>query len=167
MRYLFYITSWNDFQTEISDALDENWEKFGEALGQDGKIIKPYDSASYRVYEEIQSKSWDEKTLDRMRQEQDPFMLVVTVDFESFDPNENQWAIIWFSEFQDSPEDIPYTLKNMAKIARESDDLISYLKEESSKKEMADYAEIVELKPGIFGCSIDLKKAAKKLLGFA
>jgi hypothetical protein len=55
----------------------------------------------------------------------------------------------------------------MAKTSKENDDLIEYLKKESVKKEMASYAEVVELKPGLFGCSIDLKKAAKKFLNIA
>ncbi|MCP3872890.1 MAG: hypothetical protein GY699_07015 [Desulfobacteraceae bacterium] len=167
MKYLFYITSWNDFQTRIAEVLNDNWEKFGEALGQNGKIIKPYDSASYSVFEEILSKDWDSKISERMREEQDPFMIVTKVGFENFDPNEDEWVIIWFSEFSNSPEDIPYTLRSMAKTSKENDDLIEYLNKESAKKEMASYAEVIELKPGLFGCSIDLKKAAKKLLNIA
>ena len=164
MKYLFYITSWNDFQTKIADVLNGNWEKFGEALGQSGKIIKPYDSANHIVFEQILAKGWPEKISRRIREEQDPFMIVTKIGFEEFDPNKDKWTIIWFSEFLDSPEDIPYTLKSMAAIARDRDDLIEYLNRESAKKEMSDYAELIELKPGLFGCSIDLKKAVKKIL---
>lgn len=164
MRYLFYITSWSDFDTTISEVLNKNWEKFGESLGGKGKIIKPYDSASNRVFEEIFSKAWDSKISKRMQEEQDPFMIVTKVGFEKFDPNEDEWAIIWFSDFSNSPEDIPYTLRSMAITSKENNDLIEYLNKESAKKEMASYAEVVELKPGLFGCSIDLKKAAKKIL---
>jgi hypothetical protein len=61
-------------------------------------------------------------------------MIVIKVRFENFDPNEDEWAIIWFSEFSNSPEDIPYTLRSMAKTSKENDDLIEYLKKESVKK---------------------------------
>ena len=94
MKYLFYITSWNDFQTRISDILNENWEKFGEALGQQGKIIKPYDSANHKVFKEILSKKWNTEILKRMKKEQDPFMIITKVDFETFNPNTDEWLYI-------------------------------------------------------------------------
>lgn len=163
VKYLFYITSWSDFQTTIAEVLNHNWEKFGEALGQQGKIIKPYDSANHRIFDEILSKPWSAKISDRMRSENDPFMIVTKVSFAEFNPSEDEWAIIWFSEFLKSPEDIPYTLKSMAVLSREEGDLIEYLNKASRTKEMASYADVLELKPGIFGCSIDLKMAVKKL----
>ena len=103
-KYLFFLIMWLDFESDITKALNDNWEKFGEAIGTDRLAIRPFSKSNDKTYDEVQKKEWLAEIAARMSKEQDPYMLIINTAFEEFDPKEHVWSIVWFSDFQKSPE---------------------------------------------------------------
>lgn len=60
-KYLFFLIMWLDFESDITKALNDNWEKFGEAIGTDGLAIRPFSKSNDKTYDEVQKKSGSQK----------------------------------------------------------------------------------------------------------
>jgi hypothetical protein len=164
MRHLFYISSWNLIETEVQEVLEKHREAFGEALGKDGKVVSSYKAATNQTFQEMVNKDWPSSIKDRMKTDQDPFMVVIDRAYDEFSPSENRWAIIWFSEFRESPNDIAYMLNKLASVASNNEDVFQYIEKYFKSKKLEDAGELFEAKPGFMGFSIDLKAIGKKLL---
>ena len=108
---------------------------------------------------------------DRFDSDPDPIILIFESAWESFDPSQDPYAIIWISEFFDNPTAIRPLLISLARQTRRGDDVIAYLHNvaererkaavlsgaEQSVSMLARLASYVELKPHVFGVAIDLK----------
>ena len=98
-KYLFFLIMWSDFESAITKALDDNWKKFGEAIGTDGLAIRSFSKSNDKTYDEVQKKEWLAEIAARMSKELDPYMLIINKAFEEFDPKEHVWSIVWFFRF--------------------------------------------------------------------
>jgi hypothetical protein len=72
-KYLFFLVAWTDYESNIKQELDKQWQPFGSHLGIDGTIIRAYDQHSNETYQETLQKQWPRDIAKRMKQEQDPF----------------------------------------------------------------------------------------------
>jgi len=86
-----------------------------------------------------------------------PFMLVINESFESFDPRANEWTIIWLSDFCDNPNSISEIFGTLMRKVRQEENLFDYFKNLSTKKRIKKFMDRIEIKPGLFGFSIDVK----------
>jgi hypothetical protein len=84
-------------------------------------------------------------------------MLVINKGFENFNPGDHHWGIIWFSEFRDDPDSIPIIFSNLVKKIRQNINLFDFLSGLSRNDKTRDFSEYFEIKPGIFGVSVDVK----------
>ncbi len=156
--YLFFVTNLNDYSSTISRSLEDNLEIFGSDLALKGKVIEAYSRAKWETFKEITDKeSWPEKVKGRFEREQFPFMLVINKDFQEFNPNEHHWSVIWFSDFRDDPDSIPIIFSNLVRKIKQNINLFEYLSGLSRDAKTKDFSEYFEIKPGIFGVSVDVK----------
>jgi hypothetical protein len=165
-RYLYLLVTWNDFITPIREELAKQVEPFGEVLGLKGKVVQAFKSMSSKVFEEVSSKPWDAETRQRMEIEQDPFMLIIDSDFYAFDPTQQPWAIIWFSEYFKRPDSIYKLFAALARTTRAGEDVFECLRSVAHKQaagKWATLAKYVEFKPKVFGISIDVGAILKDL----
>src|SRR5271163_1777865 len=158
-KYLFFLVTWNDFVSRISDELDKQWSHFGEALGVDGTAIRAFNKAKNKTYDEIQSKSWPPEIRERMFREQDPYMLIIDNTFDNFDPHLNKWSVIWFSEFYERPGAIDRLFGALANKVRRGEDIFEWAASLSKKKQYSKFSKYFEIKPGIFGVTLNVKSA--------
>ena len=169
-RYLYLLVAWNDFITPIREELAKQVEPFGEALGLKGKIVQAFRSMSYKVFEEVSSKPWDPEIRRRMEIDQDPFLLIIDSDFYTFDPTQQPWAIIWFSEYFKRTDSIYKLFAALVRTTRAGEDVFEYLRSVAHKQAAGKWAKLakyVEFKPKIFGISIDVGAILEDLGGKA
>ena len=164
-KYLFFLVTWNDFVTPITEELLKQREAFGEALGLHGSVIQAYRSATGETYQEVLWKHWPTKVTERMKSEQDPFMLVIGEDFKKFDPNTHKWSLVWFSDFWKKKDSIWRVFAALAQKVRNGEDIFDYLEGVSRKKKYTAISKYIEIKPDLFGTSIDVKAILEDLLG--
>lgn len=165
LRYLFLLVTWNDFVTPITEELKKQREPFGEVLGLHGSVIQAFRSATRNTFHEITAKNWPQDALDRMKAEQDPFMVIINQDFQGFDPQIHQWAVVWFSDFFDKPDCIYRVFAGLAQKVRDEKDMFEYLAVLAKKDKYREIAKHIEIKPGFGGISIDVKALMEDLLG--
>ena len=157
-EYLFFVTNWNDYSSTISKSLKDNLGAFGSDLGLKGKVIEAFSHAKWETFREITAKeNWPEKVRNRFEEEQFPFMLVINKSFKDFNPADHHWSIIWFSDFRNDPDSIPIIFSNLVKKIKQNTNLFDYLSGLSQNEKTRDFSEYFEIKPGIFGVSVDVK----------
>src|SRR5690349_18331191 len=91
-------------------------------------------------------------------------MLVIAQDFDRFDPSNDPWAAVWFSQLAAYAQDLPRLFHKLAVLSRSGEDVFGYLKrltlKATAKKATKGgrIAKYFELKPQVFGVSIDVGK---------
>jgi hypothetical protein len=164
-EYLFFLVTWNDFVTRITEELGKHREAFGEALGLQGSVVQSFRSATGKTFQEVLLKPWPPKIVERMKSEQDPFMLIIGEDFEKFDPKVHRWSLVWFSDFWKKPDSIWRVFAVIAQKVQRGDSIFDYFYDVSRKEKYASFSKHFEIKPGVFGTSIDVKAILHDLFG--
>ena len=163
-EYLFFIVNWNDYSSTISESLSTNLKQFGIDLELRGKVVEAYSHKKGETFQEIRKKNnWPVTMSKRFDDEQFPFMLIINESFQDFNPGEHCWAIIWFSDFVDDNNCIPNIFCSIIKTIRQERNLFKYFEHLARDKKIKKLTEYFEIKPGIFGCSIDVKAIIKDM----
>ncbi len=164
--YLFFIVTWNNYVTQVGDELDKQFAAFGEDLGPTGKVVKSYKSAARTSFSEVMKKIWPNEIIERFHTVQEPFMLVIDKSFKEFNPESDQWGIIWFSNFLEKPGSIYRLFGALARIVRQNDDVFVFLSAITRKDKYKKFGKYFELKkPEIFGVSIDVQAVIEDVFG--
>lgn len=164
--YLFFMITWNDYVTNVGEELDKQFEAFGEDLGPTGKVIRSYKSAARESFNEVMKMNWPSEIRERFDSVQEPFMLVINKNFDTFSPESDQWGIVWFSNFYEKPDSIYRLFGALAKKVRRKEDLFAFLRDISAKEKYKKWGRYFELKkPEIFGVSIDVEAIVEDIMG--
>ncbi len=166
-KYLFFLITWNDYVTELSKVLDEQWHAFGADLGLNGTVIRAYRQHAKKSFEEVMAKRWPEDIQARFGNEQDPFIMVINTDFAVFETDEHPWTIIWMSDFFKEPKTIYRLFGSLARRVERGENVFEYLRSVARKHKIHNVSKHFELKPGVFGASIDVKALLEDLMGAA
>jgi hypothetical protein len=167
-RYTFYLffRDYIQAEEEFEKYFDPLLERFARAMNADGAVIRPFIGDIENTRDQVLSKNWTKKELLQIKKL--PGILIIDTDFDKFNPRENQWLHLSFGNHLYEP----------AKFMEEYDSLFTAFADVITNPDedffqaalpllrdfkLAEFAEIVEIKPGIFGASVDLFKAATKL----
>jgi hypothetical protein len=170
-RYVFLLVLWNDYADAVRDELNRQANAFGLDLGPGGLFVQAYDQRMYDVAEQVLSKAWPPGIVERFDLDPEPIILIFDRAWNTFDPCEHPYAIIWVSGFSDDPTCVRPLLQQLARRTRQGDDVIGYLRavaerekqatvldgSERAVRTLARIASYIELKPSVFGVAIDLK----------
>ena len=157
-EYLFFVTNWNDYSSTISKSLEDNLETFAADIGLRGKVIEAYSHAKSSTFQEVMAKDgWPPEVRERFDIENFPFMLIISTNFQEFNPHQHTWSIIWFSDFLDDPNSIPVIFCNLYKKIMQDTSLFDYLVGLAQDNKSSAFSDYFEFKPGIFGASVDVK----------
>lgn len=159
LLYEDYIEAQSSFVREIDLLL----ERFARNMGDDGVVIRPFLGDIEKTRSHVLSKEWTEKEKSRLRDT--PGLLVIDKDFDEFNPREHQWLYLNFggqmydsSVSIDEYEDVLSALVDI--VANPESDFFKEALPIVRQLKLASVAEVFEAKPGVFGFSVDLKKAA-------
>jgi hypothetical protein len=169
-RYVFLLIGWNDYADPVRDELNRQADAFGMDLGPSGLLVQAYPQRMYEIAREVLGKPWPAEIAERFHFDPDPIMLIIDRDWQSFDPREHPFGIIWVSRFSSEPEIVRPFLQSLARLSREGD-VITYLCEVAAREQRVDaldtaqrsigllarVASYIEIKPSVFGVAVDLK----------
>lgn len=166
-KYLFVIVGWNEYATQLKEEMVKQLDAFGADLGTSGLVLQPYKASEYQTFNEITKKDWPSDFRQRLDDEVDPCMLVIDCDFGTFSPTKDRWAVVWFSDLSTYAKDLPRLFHKLAQLSRSDEDVFAYLKRLALKRvtkkaaKLGRLAEYFEIKPEVFGISIDVGKIVK------
>jgi hypothetical protein len=163
-KYLFVIVGWNDYATQLKEEMAKQLDAFGADLATSGLVLQAYKASEHQTFQEILKKDWPAEFRERLNSDVDPCMLVIDRDFEGFDPANNRWAVVWFSDLSTYAKDLPRLFHKLAQLSRAGENVFDYLKritlKDKAKKgaKLGRIAKYFEVKPQVFGISIDVGK---------
>lgn len=117
------------------------------------------------TFDEVMKKPWPKDIANRMSNEPYPFMLAMEDDFDKFGPARHRWRVVWFSDLPDRPQDLWRVFSAIARKVQRDEDLFDYLKGISRKAKYQAFSNCIEIKPGIFGISVDVRAIMEEMLG--
>ena len=178
-RYTFLLVVCNTYIDSVRTELNRQAEAFAADLHGQGVLAQAFPQRIYDTADEVLAKHWPSDLLDRMEDDPDPFMVVIEEPFADFDPREHPYAVIWLSDFQSDPESVRPMLQALARQTRSKaqDDVILYLRDvaedaqsavrsgqaSGAVRTAARIASYFEIKPSVFGVSIDLKAVLRDI----
>lgn len=166
LNHLFFYLSedyaeWQTFLTkQIHPLLNFLWRE----LKQNWAVVMAFPQDINSVMKEVIEK-WKDKYWHQIK-DKTPWLLILDTDFRNFDIEKNEYLYISFRSFMDEYGKFRIfeikTLLNLIIELSQWDNLFvnlkSYFKKENAK---LNTSKILDLKPGIFWCSIDLEEALK------
>ncbi|SEA75184.1 hypothetical protein [Psychroflexus halocasei] len=165
---MFYITEdYVEQQVKLKEQLNPLLEDLGRNLLDRGAVVKAFDrdldSANEELTEKFDQDFTREIIISFDHQMEKPGLLILNSDIENFDPKNHKWIYVSFREFLDEYGGVKiYKLKEMFDILtsaiKENKDLFKEAENHLKKEKAISAHKMVELKPGIFGISLDLKE---------
>jgi hypothetical protein len=164
-EYLLFVVFWNELETPLTKQLRDQAISLGAAIEERGFVVVAFEKASYETAEQVTAKPWPAEVKQRFGVEQDPFMLIINKDFQEFDPRQHPWTIVWFSEHRDHPDQVYKVLSRIVRIVRSGSSLFEHFKANEKKSWYQKWAKFVEIKPEVYGISVDAKGILEEALG--
>jgi hypothetical protein len=163
LDYLFfYLTEdYVESQKRLQEQLTPLLLEFGRNLFDKGAVIKAFDKDIAAVGNEISEKFDQRYSISNYRQ---PGLLILNCDFETFNPQENEWLYISFRDYIDDYGSVKiFSLKELfdtlSAICQSDRNLFEEARDYLFKQKAIGAHKIIEIKPGIFGITFDLKEA--------
>ena len=168
VRCLFFLLheDYIEAQSGLSDRLRQEIERFARNMGEHGAVVAPFAGDVERTRQHVLDKPWAEREVEKVRRT--PALLMIDQDFAEFDPREHQYVILHLNDGDEGDAALFRSLmqKLVDALPDEGSDPFKLISEALRQREVQDAAEMIELKPGVFGVSIDLKRAWKSLKTF-
>lgn len=159
-RFHYFYVVWNNYHDDVRAEVDQQKAAFAEDLGGDGVFHEQFEAERERWNEGFRAKRWPQEVLRRIDEDGEPLILVMTDDsggFEMFDPEGYRWAIIWLSDFEDTPYDVKPMFETLARKTKHGDDVIEYLREVAVRRRRERHADSIAHLFSRAGAYIDVK----------
>ncbi|MEO1438168.1 MAG: hypothetical protein AAFV80_21680, partial [Bacteroidota bacterium] len=135
-QYLFLLVAWSDYCTSVKAEVDAHVETFGENMGDKGLIVQAYDKDKWNTGEQVLLKNWG-ALQRRIQNELTPFLLIIDTDFDQFDPQSDNWSIIWISDYQKDEQAVAELFFSLQRQLKRGKDLFAYLDDLKGQSESA------------------------------
>ena len=148
-----------DAQSGLSRQLEAELERFARNLGDAGALVRPFPGDVATTIDNVRDKPWPDPSVV----ENTPAILMIDQDFDAFDPREHRWVLLHFERHseQDATQFHSLLKKIAEAVEGENTDPIALAQKAVESEELREAADCFELKPEVFGISLDLKKAYK------
>jgi hypothetical protein len=167
-RCLFFLLleDYIEAQSHLVRDLDLALERFARKMGDTGVLVRPFTGDIEKTRAHVLNKPW--APAERAEVCKTPGLLMIGVDFDSFNPREHSWLYISLGTRLEGgsshSDDFAETLTKLAEAVCDADtDVFDAARAVIHEVHMPDVAKMFEAKPGIFGFSVDLIQGAKLL----
>jgi hypothetical protein len=169
MRYLFFTLyeDYNDLQRSFVQELNVLLSRFARNLMDHGAVIMPFDADIEDARSHVLAKDWTDAEHEEVTKV--PSLLVISKDFDDFSPRRDPWMIFHFGERRfgghEGLADLNDILREIADVAAggtgANKDLYEMARDFAREEGTA--VKAFSAQPGIFGFSIDVVEAGRRL----
>lgn len=105
--YVFILSLESGQTDELQRTLNSAFEKFGDEGGLTVRAVRATPKARGGTQRELEGKHWSPHILKRFKSERKPVLTIIKTNFSEFDPNNDDWRIIWFGDARQPRNSIP------------------------------------------------------------
>jgi hypothetical protein len=144
-------------QHGLSAELKLEIERFARNMGDAGAVVAPFAGDVPITQGHVRAKLWPHDILRLLYDT--PAMLMIDKDFSEFDPRYDPWVLFHFGRGEQDAAKFRSLLEKVTEaVTGGSKDPFEIVRKALQLEEVRSASESIELKPGIFGISIDLRK---------
>ena len=168
-RYLLFVLykDYIDFELDYVRSLNIQLERLARDVGDRAAVVRPFVGDIEQTRSHVLAKSWSPRELDEVTQT--PAMLIISKDFDDFDPRTDSWVLFHFGPattgFVAGRVELAMTLEALAGALRRDDsseDELFDIAREFTHAQHGEEAKVFHAQPGAFGFSIDLLAAGQR-----
>ena len=155
-RCLFFLLlqDYVEEQQEFSKALQASLERFARDLEEEAALVRPFPGDIEATRRQVLNKRWPARA--RRRIQTTPSLLMIDRDFDTFDPKQHPWLQIRIP-LDGREAETGRALQRLAGlITSEPDEDVFRRARSIARRGRLELGGILEVKPGIFGVSLDL-----------
>ena len=142
--YLLY-EDYIETQTEYVKKLEQVLYRFARNLKENGGVVKPFLEDIEKAKIDILSKNWTER--EKQNFLKTPGMLMINVDFNTFNPKKNKWIYFNFNPKNCNIDEVDELLKNICNVINnEKHDIFKEVKKVKDEMALKKAKDMVELK---------------------
>lgn len=160
VRCLFFLLfkDYIEAQHGLSEQLKLEIERFARDMRNFGAVVAPFAGDVPATQKSILEKHWSEK--ERKLMENTPAMLMIERDFDEFDPRHHPWVLFHFGgDVHDVGKFRSLLQKITGALADEDSDPFQVIRTALRNETIAAASQSFQLRPGVFGISIDIRTA--------
>ncbi|MDD5631366.1 MAG: hypothetical protein PHI13_04975 [Methylococcales bacterium] len=156
-----------DAQSGFARAFELELERFARNLGEAGVVARPFLGDVETTRTSVLDKKWSAPQKEELRKT--PALLMIDVDFKDFDPQANRWVLFTFGsgywrQRESDPSQLRALLQQISEAVLNNDvDPFGIALSAVKGLTFKQGSEIFNIKPGIFGVSIDLRALGRRI----
>lgn len=127
-HYILIVVNESKYDTPLQILLARQAAAFGESVGLKARVIRSYREASHTAYLQVQKKAWPAEIRDRICDPQAAMLIFIKSDFAAFNPQSDDWCIVWLSAFGNLRNAVPHFFDRMDRELRRNGDLFAFLR---------------------------------------
>ncbi len=125
-QYIFLLVGESHQKDTLQKALDASFEAFGDEGGQPIRAVRATRGHHRDIYAELQAKRWPKEIKSRIRSERQPILVIINSDFKLFDPQDDDWRIVWLGDARTPGNSIPHLLRAFTRAIEYDEDVFAY-----------------------------------------
>jgi len=126
-RYIFILTGERQIANTLQSTLNEDFNEFGKTGGQPVRAVRATSGHHKDIYRELLEKRWQSEIDQRMRSEEEPFLVIIDSDFGPFDQQVDDWRIVWLGDAKNPKDNIPAMLDNFIRSIGRCEEVFAFL----------------------------------------
>ncbi len=134
-RFTFAHVVFNSYHDDVRAEVERQSKAFAEDLGAEGIFMEPFEASRQSFADTVRSWAWPEAVRERLEADGEPIILVVRGRLTQLDPQKDQWAIIWLSDFEGTPYNVKPLFQTLARKTKADEDVIGYLSQVAKRRE--------------------------------
>jgi hypothetical protein len=167
VRCLFFLLfeDYIEAQYGLSQEIRQEIERFARNMRNFGAVVAPFAGDVSAVRESIMAKQWskEEKTIV-MRT---PAILMIDRDFDDFNPRIHPWVLFHLGDDDKGAVKCRSLLHKISDaVATEGADPFEMVRNAMREEVVAAASQIIQLNPGAFGVSLDLRASWEAFKAF-
>jgi hypothetical protein len=125
--YIFILAGESGQTVKLQRAINQSAKQFGSDAGIKARVVRAFEHKREVTFSELRAKAWPEPIKALMESEQEPFLVIIKVDFDEFNPAQDGWRIIWLGEGRSPKDNIPAMFNAFDMGLKSGSDIYAYL----------------------------------------
>ena len=162
-EHLFFLLTdgYIEDNATIAASLEPLLQKFARDLGASGAVVRAFPPDVEQAKNSVLAKNWAAGQRTQIRKS--PGLLILDVDFAQFDPQRDQWLHISLRDAMDRHGhveifELEEFFSQLAQACRDDDGVFEVVKRNARRQALREVAASVDIRPGAFGVSFDVKR---------
>lgn len=167
-KYWMYLVI-NEYLEDVAkiDSLVQVILNFGKLLGDKGNVVIPMKGAYLETRKQVLELEWESNVFKQLKETEDPYLIIIGSKLKDFVPLLHRFIVLFFKDGVSDPVQYIQILKEISEEIKSDRNIFKWKDGKDQNQPQGNLLrriyDAIEIKPGAFGFSVDLKKLLLKM----